>query len=182
MSRIRVLRSSLWVPAPPAEVFPFFAEAGNLEELTPPWLSFSIRTPRPIEMREGALIDYRLRVRGLPLRWRTRIARWEPPVAFADEQLRGPYKRWFHTHTFVEQDGGTVLGDRVELLPRGGPLAPLVFRLFVRAEVMRIFAFRLRAMAGRFGGDAGSGRVWFEGEEGQQPPNQAASSDARVMA
>ena len=85
------LRSKLWVPHAPEQVFPFFADAGNLERLTPPWLSFQIHTPLPIQMQVGALIDYRITVRGLPLRWRTRIARWEPNVAFADERgLRRP--------------------------------------------------------------------------------------------
>lgn len=145
------LQSSLWVPHTPEQVFPFFADAQNLELLTPPWLSFKILTPMPIDMHVGQLIDYRITLRGLPMRWRTRIARWEPDHAFADEQLLGPYRVWHHTHTFTPQDGGTVLGDDVVMRPRGGPLAPFVMK-FVRGDVERIFEFRARVMAARFGG------------------------------
>jgi ligand-binding SRPBCC domain-containing protein len=162
VSKIHILRSTLWVPQPPAAVFPFFADAYNLQALTPPWLSFQVLTPPPIELRQGALIDYRLRVHGLPLRWRTRIVRFEPPFAFADEQLRGPYRRWHHEHTFAARDGGTELGDRVELIAPGGPLAPLLFRWLIRGDVQRIFEYRLQIMGERFGGAASGGRVWFE--------------------
>lgn len=171
------MQSSLWVPEPPAAVFPFFADAHNLEQLTPSWLSFRILTPAPIPMAVGTLIDYRIKVHGLPLRWRTRIARWEPPYAFADEQLRGPYTLWHHTHTFTPQDGGTVLGDLVRLRPRGGPLAPVIQHLFVRRDVERIFRYRLTAMASRFGGDAASGIVrWIatDAKTEERNPNAAA--------
>jgi ligand-binding SRPBCC domain-containing protein len=137
-------------------VFPFFADAQNLEQLTPPWLSFKVLTPTPIAMHVGALIDYRIKLRGLPLRWRTRIARWEPPHAFADEQLRGPYTLWHHTHTFTPCDGGTVLGDEVVMRPKGGPLAGLIMNAFVRRDVERIFRFRSEIMAKRFGGRDGA--------------------------
>ncbi len=157
------LRASLWVPRPPAEVFPFFADARNLEDLTPPWLSFSILTPMPVPMHVGTLIDYRLKLHGLPLNWRTRIARWEPPFAFADEQLRGPYALWHHTHTFTPCDGGTALGDEVVMRPKGGLLAPLAMRWIVRNDVERIFRFRAHVMAARFGGDASRAEVrWVD--------------------
>lgn len=156
------LQSSLWVPEPPERVFPFFADASNLELLTPPWLSFRILTKIPVEMRVGALIDYRIKIRGLPIRWRTRIARWQPNHAFADEQLKGPYAVWHHTHTFTPQDGGTVLGDDVTMRPRGGPLAPLVMK-FVRRDVDRIFRHRAEVMAQRFGVDTHKGSVrWLD--------------------
>ena len=162
MNRSRVLRAALWVPQPPQEVFPFFADAHNLEELTPPWLRFEVRTPSPVAMHEDARIEYRLRICFVPVRWTTRIVQWDPPQCFADEQLRGPYRRWVHVHTFLPRDGGTELGDRVELEPPGGPLAPLVFRWFVRRDVQRVFEYRQRAICERFGGDAGAGRVWYE--------------------
>ncbi|MBL8724935.1 MAG: SRPBCC family protein [Planctomycetes bacterium] len=146
------LQCSQWLPKPPAEVFPFFADAGNLAELTPPWLSFRILTPRPIPMAEGTLIDYRIGVRGLPMRWRTRIARWQPPHAFADEQLRGPYSLWHHTHTFAAQGGGTLVGDEVRMRPKGGPLAGLLMQLFVRRDVEKIFRYRSAVLRQRFGG------------------------------
>ncbi|MCR9243961.1 MAG: SRPBCC family protein [bacterium] len=140
-------------------MFPFFADARNLAELTPPWLKFDIRTPMPIEMKAGTLIDYRIRVRGVPLTWRTRISRWEPPHAFADEQLRGPYALWHHTHTFTPQDNGTMLGDEILMRPHGGPLAGLLMQLMVRRDVERIFRYRARVMAERFDGRADSGEL-----------------------
>lgn len=161
MTKFWVMDSSMWLPQPLEVVFPFFADARNLEAITPPWLRFAIATPQPIEMRIGAVIDYRLRIRGIPARWRSRIAEWDPPHAFADEQLRGPYARWYHRHTFAAKDGGTEVGDHVELAPPGGPLAPLVFRLLVRGDVRRIFAHRARALAQRFGGDPASATITF---------------------
>lgn len=137
-----------WLPRPLAELFPFFADAANLERITPPWLAFHILTPPPIEMHPGALIDYRLRVRGIPLRWRTRIAVWEPPARFVDEQVRGPYRLWVHEHTFAERDGGTVCRDAVRYAVPGGEL---VHRLLVRPDVERIFAHRQQALRELFG-------------------------------
>lgn len=135
------------VPRPREEVFAFFADAGNLEVLTPPWLRFEILTPRPIEMRPGALIDYRLRLHGIPLRWRTEIVVWEPPERFVDLMVRGPYRHWRHTHTFEEAPGGTRMADDVEYRVPGGFLAD---RLFVRRDVRRIFAFRRERLLAAF--------------------------------
>ena len=144
----RSFAAEQWLPRPRAEVFPFFADAANLERLTPPWLSFRILTPRPVAMAAGALIDYRLRIRGVPVRWRTRIAVWEPPDRFVDEQLRGPYRLWVHEHTFAERDGGTLCRDEVRYAVPGGAL---VDRLLVRPDVERIFAWRRQALADLFG-------------------------------
>lgn len=91
--RVHEFQSELWLPLPPKELFSFFADASNLDAITPPWLDFHIVTPPPIAMSKGALIDYRLRMHGIPLRWRTRIDAWQPPHRFVDEQLRGPYHR-----------------------------------------------------------------------------------------
>jgi ligand-binding SRPBCC domain-containing protein len=131
------------LPGTPDRVFPFFADAGNLEAITPPSLRFAIVTPRPIEMRVGALIEYRLRMRGLPISWLTRIEEWEPGVRFVDMQLRGPYALWHHTHTF-EPAGttGTLMRDTVRYALPGGPLAAIPHALFVRSELDRIFSFR----------------------------------------
>jgi ligand-binding SRPBCC domain-containing protein len=136
-----------WLPRPLAEVFPFFAAARNLGTITPPWLRFEVLTPEPIEMRVGALIDYRLRWHGLPLPWRTEITAWEPPHRFVDRQLRGPYRLWVHDHRFEERDGGTLVSDRVTYAVPGGALAE---RLFVRQDVEAIFAFRWSALERRF--------------------------------
>lgn len=140
------LSTAVWLPRPRSEVFPFFADARNLERITPPWLNFNIVTPGDIDMRQGALIDYRLRVRAVPVRWRTRIALWDPPRAFVDEQLKGPYALWRHTHTFTESGGGTICEDAVEYRVPGGPLAPIANGLLVQRELRRIFEFRRAAM------------------------------------
>ena len=97
-----VLRREQRLPGTPEEVFPFFADAGNLEAITPPWLGFHVVTPRPIEMRPGALIEYRLRLHRLPIAWLTRIEEWVPSERFVDMQLTGPYRLWHHTHEFRE--------------------------------------------------------------------------------
>jgi ligand-binding SRPBCC domain-containing protein len=142
------LQTELWLPRPRAEVFPFFAEARNLETLTPPWLKFEVLTPSPIMLRPGTLIDYRITVHGLPIRWRTEIAEWDPPRQFVDVQLRGPYTLWRHTHTFDERDEGTVCLDQVRYRPRGGVL---VHWLFVRRDVERIFQYRQQRLKEMFG-------------------------------
>ena len=138
-----LFQTELWLPRRRDEVFPFFADARNLDTLTPPWLNFEILTPAPIAMRPGALIDYRLRVHGIPIRWRTEIVEWNPPLRFVDVQLRGPYTLWHHTHTFEAHEGGTLCRDEVRYRPRGGSLTN---RLFVRRDVENIFAFRNRKL------------------------------------
>ncbi len=144
----REFMSELQLPLSPAELFPFFADAANLDALTPSWLHFHIVSPRPIIMREGTLIDYRLCVHGLPLRWRTRINLWDPPHRFVDEQIRGPYRQWLHEHTFEPSNGGTLIRDHVRYAV---PLDFLLHRLFVRPDVEKIFAFRAQALQKRFG-------------------------------
>ena len=138
------LDTSHWLPRSPAEIFPFYADAFRLEELTPPMLRFRVVSPAPIEMRAGVEIDYRLRLHGLPLRWRSRITAWEPPHRFVDEQVRGPYRRWVHEHTFVPGDGGTLIRDLVEYDMLGGWLAD---RLLVRRDLRRIFRYRQQRLA-----------------------------------
>lgn len=146
-----VLSTSTFLPRPRAEVFSFFADAGNLETLTPPLLRFEILTPLPIAMHAGALIDYRLRLHGVPITWRTEITEWQPPFRFVDQQLRGPYRLWHHEHTFEEAPGGTLATDRVHyaFLP-----VPGVHRLFVEPDLRRIFTYRLERMREFFGAAA----------------------------
>lgn len=133
------LLAEVIVPKPRSEVFPFFANAENLERITPPFLHFQILTPRPIEMRRGTLIDYKISLHGIPIRWRTEITVWEPPFRFVDTQLRGPYREWIHEHTFEERGGETVCRDRVDYKVPGGAL---IHRLFVERDVRTIFSYR----------------------------------------
>lgn len=141
--RVHTLTAEVVVPRPLDQVFPFFAGAANLERITPPFLNFRILTPLPIDMREGARIEYTIRLYALPLRWRTLISAWDPPHRFVDEQTSGPYRLWRHEHTFEPHPRGTLCRDRVEYAHWGGPIAE---RLFVRPNLERIFAFRRRAV------------------------------------
>ena len=151
------LRATQLVPRPLAEVFRFFSDAGNLQAITPPWLGFEILTPMPLEMRAGTLLDYRIRLHGIPLKWRTRITAWEPPGRFVDEQLRGPYRLWVHEHTFREVPGGTEVGDRVRYAVPGGRLAN---RLFVAPDLEKVFAYRrLKICEALGGGEEGGVRI-----------------------
>ena len=143
----RLFRDELLLPRPRAEIFPFFAEARNLEKITPPWLKFEVLTPDPIAMRPGALIDYRIRVRGVPIRWRTEIVAWEPPHRFIDTQLTGPYRLWHHTHTFEDRGDSTLCRDEVRYWPLGGAL---IDWLFVRRDVTNIFKYRRKSLLDLF--------------------------------
>ncbi len=143
------LRTRLRLPRPRPEVFAFFADAANLDTLTPPWLHFRILTPLPQEMRAGALLDYRLRLHGLPIRWRSEITTWDPPRRFVDEQVRGPYRQWIHEHTF-EEDGpnATAVGDHVRYAV---PFGDLANRLLVARDVQAIFRYREERLREIFG-------------------------------
>ena len=121
------------------ELFRFFSDAHNLAKITPPWLNFQMLTPAPIEMQVGTLIDYRLKLRGIPLRWQSEITVWNPPYLFVDEQRRGPYRRWIHRHTFVPVPDGTLIKDEVEYAVLGGSL---VQKFFVAPDIEKIFAYR----------------------------------------
>ncbi len=139
------------VPCPVDRVFAFFADAGNLEALTPPWLRFRMLTPLPIEMRAGAIIDYRLTVHGLPITWKTEILEWEPNRGFLDIQRSGPYRTWAHTHRFVPGNGGTTVTDHVEYELPLGPLGRVANGLVVRHDLDRIFGYRRQRIAEIFG-------------------------------
>lgn len=157
MPRLHLLERTQDLPRPRAEVFAFFADAGNLEAITPPFLHFKILTPLPIAMQAGALIEYRLRLYGVPIRWRTRIESWEPEQRFVDVQLQGPYARWHHTHEFEDLPNGTRMRDRVEYAVPWGPLGSLAHLLFVKRSLQRIFDFRRDRVAERFGVHDASG-------------------------
>ena len=129
---------------PLTEVFEFFSNAHNLAVITPPWLKFEVLTSAPIEMVVGTRIDYKLKLRGIPVRWQSEITEWDPPHAFADEQRRGPYRIWRHKHTFDETEDGIVVGDSVEYAVWGGAL---VDKFFVRPDIEQIFAYRTEQLA-----------------------------------
>jgi ligand-binding SRPBCC domain-containing protein len=133
------LKASQFLPYPQDQVFEFFADAFKLQTLTPTWLHFSVVTPPPIRLAAGTLIDYRLRVHRVALRWQSRISVWDPPWRFFDEQMHGPYRRWHHQHVFESTEGGTLCRDTVDYEVYGGSL---INTLFVRPDLFKIFAFR----------------------------------------
>lgn len=139
---VHTLTRRAFLPHPIERVFDFFSRAENLEAITPPWLGFRIVTPLPIRMEKGTLIDYALRIRRVPVRWRTRIEAWDPPRGFVDAQIRGPYSLWEHTHHFVTVEGGTEMTDIVRYALPFGPLGGLVHRVVVARELRAIFDYR----------------------------------------
>lgn len=142
-----------FLPVPLDEAFRFFDRPENLGEITPAALGFRMLTPSPVTMKEGAVIDYTIRVLGVPVRWTTLITSYDPPHGFVDLQLRGPYSFWHHTHSFRAVGGGTEMTDTVRYLLPFGPLGALVHALAVRRQVRKIFEHRSDAIARRFGAD-----------------------------
>jgi ligand-binding SRPBCC domain-containing protein len=124
------------------EVFPFFANAENLDKVTPPWLKFEILTPLPIKMKVGTKVDYQLRLHGIPIRWRSEITEWDPPYKFTDVQIKGPYRFWKHEHFFTAESNRTRMIDRVEYAIPGWIFSPVVHSLFVKRDMKKIFDYR----------------------------------------
>ena len=146
-----VLETDLTLPAELEKVFPFFADAANLEAITPPELRFQFVTDLPIEMRVGALIEYRLQLFGVPFSWLTEISVWEPDRRFVDRQLRGPFSLWHHEHRFEPTpDGGTRMRDTVHYALPLEPLGRIAHPL-VRSRLDRIFSYRTQQVRARFG-------------------------------
>ncbi len=143
--------NSIWLPAEIDRVFAFFGDALNLQSITPTFLDFQILTPPPIEMRAGTLLDYRIKLHGIPIRWRTKITCWQPPTKFVDEQIKGPYRQWIHTHTFEPKDGGTQITDHVVYSHWG---TWVMEKLLVRRDIETIFAYREKRIRELLAGNA----------------------------
>ena len=146
-----ILEQEQLIAAPRSEVFRFFSNAFNLERLTPPFLNFKILTPAPIDVQTDTIIEYRIKLFGVPMNWRTRILDFEPEGSFVDSQERGPYTLWHHTHTFEETDQGTLMKDIVRYRLPLGPLGLIAHALFVRRTLRRIFSYRRDALADLMG-------------------------------
>jgi len=145
---LHTLSFTMKVPLGIEPVFSFFSDPANLERITPPELRFRTVSPQPIRMSVGTIIDFRLRLLGIPFGWRTRITRWDPPHCFIDEQLRGPYRLWIHTHRFLETDGVTIIADEVRYALPCWPFGQLAFP-FVYTMLQHIFQFRRTATRAR---------------------------------
>jgi ligand-binding SRPBCC domain-containing protein len=150
------LRCTLRLAVPRSRAFAFFADVENLGRITPPELAFRIRTPLPLVLREGALIDYTIGLYGIPMRWRTRIVSWRDGSEFVDEQLRGPYALWLHRHTFRDDgSGGTIIDDEVRYRLPLSPVGELAHAL-VRRQLRRIFTYRSAAVKQLLGDSSAS--------------------------
>ena len=148
--KVHQARYQMIVDRPLDEVFAFFEKPENLAVLTPRELGFVVLTPSPIEMKQGALIDYTIRIMGKRVRWRTMITTYSPPHRFIDEQLLGPYSFWHHTHEFEDVNGSTRITDTVRYLVPFGFIGVIAQKLFVRRQLDRIFEFRAKAITNHF--------------------------------
>jgi hypothetical protein len=148
--RVFELRNEVWLPRPVEEVFPFFSDAYNLERLTPSFLKFEFLTPGPIDVKIGTLVDYRISLHGVPVKWQTGFTAWEPPYRFVDEQRKGPYRMWIHEHTFESRDGGTVARDYVRYSMFGGIIAQ---KLIVERDLKQVFDYRNQRLLEIFAGE-----------------------------
>jgi ligand-binding SRPBCC domain-containing protein len=137
--KIYHFQTQLWLPEKPEKISEFFSDPRNLERLTPPWLRFELLGTSTTLQKWGTLIDYRLRIHGIPVRWQSEISVWEPPRRFVDKQIRGPYRLWVHEHTFNEDAGGTRVGDHVRYAVPGGSI---VQKWLVAPDLQRIFHYR----------------------------------------
>jgi len=146
-----VLRREQWIERPIDEVFAFFADAHNLEQITPPWVGFKILSMSTESIEEGTIIRYRLRLHGIPVHWQTNICQWNPPLSFVDEQTSGPYKKWRHTHTFEAHGSRTRMTDEVQYSLPFGILGRIVHLFKVRHDVVRIFDYRRQRIDCLFG-------------------------------
>jgi uncharacterized protein (TIGR01777 family) len=147
-----LLIENQWIEKPLVEVFDFFSEAKNLERITPEYLKFKVLGMNTPQIEKGSLIDYELKLRGIPFKWKTMISDFEKNVSFVDQQMKGPYKKWHHTHTFHDCNGGTLIRDRVVYKLPLGRLGRIFAGGYVRRDVIKIFSFRKSVIADYFQG------------------------------
>jgi len=141
-----ILERKQIIERPREEVFDFFADAGNLERITPPELNFKIISTQPIDIKKGAFIDYRLKLRGIPITWKTEITQWNPPHDFVDTALKSPYKQWIHLHTFkTGGNGETIMQDLVRYRLPFEPFGDLA-HWYVKIELKYIFDYRYKVI------------------------------------
>lgn len=185
---MHTLERQQWVPTPLAETFEFFSRAENLGLLTPPWLGFEILTPTPIPMCSGAIIDYKITMHGVPMRWKTRIEAWNFGESFVDRQVVGPYREWVHTHTFQAMDGGTLITDVVRYRLPFGFFGRIAHSVSVRAKLAAIFDYRYHAIRNVLGGSerttttrAAQPEPVFEGAPNGGTPEASASQRAGAV-
>lgn len=155
------LTASQWFANPVDEIFSFFSDAMQLENITPPLLQFSVQTPQPIVIAEGTILDYQLKLHGIPIRWRSEICVWQPNRRFVDQQLKGPYKKWYHEHLFESVDGGTLVTDNVHYIPRGGWL---IHEFLVKPDLEKIFRFRQNKLSEIFPQPVGARETFVDRE------------------
>lgn len=138
----RILQKETIIARPVKEIFEFFTNAENLNIITPSFIGFKILTNLPIKMMKGTLIEYRIKLNGIPVKWKTEITKWDPPYLFEDTQIKGPYKIWIHEHKFEELGQKTLMTDTVKYLSYGGLLEFIPNILFVKNNVKKIFDYR----------------------------------------
>jgi len=129
------------------EVFEFFSKLENLGKITPNWLKFEIKTSPEQTMKKNAVFIYKIKFHNVPMKWKTLITKYEPPYLFVDEQAKGPYKKWVHTHTFEEVNGFTVMSDKVEYDLYGGIFKSIVHSAFVKNSIVEIFSYRKKIIS-----------------------------------
>ena len=137
-----IYKQEQYINKPLSQVFPFFERPENLSMLTPNWLNFKIKTPSPIQMKTDAKIEYSIKLFGIPMKWETEIIKYSPPFLFIDEQKKGPYKKWVHTHSFEEINGKVLMKDKIDYDLYGGILKHLIHKFFVKPSITKIFEFR----------------------------------------
>lgn len=145
--KYRLFKDETLIDATLEDAFDFFCKAENLERLTPDFLQFKIVTPLPVEMREGQIIDYKLKIHGISVKWQSVISEWNPPNGFVDKQIKGPYRLWIHRHTFESLGSRTRMVDEVKYLSPGFILEPIINKLFVEKDIRKIFDYRKREMS-----------------------------------